>query len=324
MSEPAPALHAVQDNAPDTATFQLDVLQGLRAQPRILPPKYFYDERGSALFDEICDLEEYYPTRAEIAILREHAAEMGAMLGPDCLLIEYGIGSGLKTRMLLDHVLPLAAFVPIDISCAHLQRAAAATAAVYPSLPVLPVCADFTQPYTLPMPPRPAQRRAVYFPGSTIGNFTRAQAATFLTQIAQTTGPGGGALIGVDLKKDRERLERAYNDTGGVTAAFNLNLLQRINTELDGEFSLDAFAHRAFYNASAKRIEMHLESLRDQTVRVGAETFAFRAGETICTEYSHKYSLEEFAALAEGAGLHVGKVWTDPAALFSVQYLTVR
>ena len=324
MSEPAPALHTVQDNAPDTATFLSDVLHGLRTRPRILPPKYFYDQRGSALFDAICALEEYYPTRTEIAILREHTAEMGAVLGPECLLIEYGMGSGVKTRMLLDHLQQPAAFVPIDISCAHLQRAAAATAAAYPSLPVLPVCADFTQPYALPAPPRPAQRRAVYFPGSTIGNFSPVEAAAFLAQIAQTTGPGGGALIGVDLKKDRERLERAYNDAGGVTAAFNLNLLQRINTELDGEFPLDAFAHRAFYNASAGRIEMHLESLHDQTVHVGGETFSFLTGETICTEYSHKYSLEEFAALADGAGLRVAKVWTDPAALFSVQYLTVQ
>lgn len=312
------------DRAPDLATFRADALTGLQSFEKTLPCKYFYDQRGSQLFDRICDLPEYYPTRTEIGIMRDHVGEMTALLGPDCLLIEYGSGSSTKTRVLLDHLPRLAGYVPMDISREHLYQTAAALATVYPHLDVLPLCADYTAEFDLPAARRPVRSRAVYFPGSTIGNFHRDQAETFLTQIAQVCGPGGGLLIGVDLKKDPTILDAAYNDAQGITAAFNLNLLKRMNNELGTDFDLGQFAHRAFYNALAGRIEMHLMSLKTQTVHLGGVSIAFEEEETILTECSYKYSLSDFAALASAAGLAVHKVWTDPEQKFSVQYLTVR
>lgn len=311
------------DCAPDLATFRAEVLTGLQSFEKTLPCKYFYDQRGSQLFDLICELPEYYPTRTEAGIMRDHAEEMAALFGPDCLLIEYGSGSSTKTRILLDHLPHLAGYVPMDISREHLYQTAQRLATAYPRLDVLPLCADYTAPFALPAARRPVRSRAVYFPGSTIGNFHRDQAEMFLTQIAGVCGPGGGLLIGVDLKKDPQVLNAAYNDAQGVTAAFNMNLLRRINDELGADFDLDQFTHRAFYNALAGRIEMHLMSLKPQTVHVGGVSIAFEEEETILTECSYKYSLPDFAALASAAGLAVCKVWTDPDQKFSVQYLTV-
>ena len=314
---------ALLDCAPDLATFRSEVLTGLQSFEKTLPCKYFYDQRGSQLFDQICDLPEYYPTRTEAGIMRDHVQEMAALFGPDCLLIEYGSGSSTKTRILLDHLPRLAGYVPMDISREHLHRTAAGLADAYPHLDILPLCADYTAEFDLPAARRPVRSRAVYFPGSTIGNFHRDQAETFLNRIAQVCESGGGLLIGVDLKKPAHILEPAYDDAKGVTAAFNLNLLRRINEELGADFVLGQFAHRAFYNALAGRIEMHLMSRRPQTVHLGGAAIAFEEEETILTECSYKYSLPDFAALASAAGFMVRKVWTDPEQKFSVQYLTV-
>jgi dimethylhistidine N-methyltransferase len=298
-----------------------EVLAGLARPDKKLPCKYFYDERGSRLFDEICELEEYYLTRCELAILRRDAGEMAGRLGPGCALVEYGSGSSLKTRLLLDRLDRPAAYVPVDISGEHLLRSARRLARAYPDLEVVPVCADFTRPFPLPPLRHPPRRRVVYFSGSTIGNFGPAEATALLAGIARLCGPGGGLLIGVDLKKDRAILEAAYNDRRRVTAAFNLNLLARLNRELGADFDLGGYRHHAFYNAGPGRIEMHLVSLVAQTVHVGGAAFELAAGETICTEYSYKYGLDDFRALAARVGLAVEQVWTDERGLFSVQYL---
>jgi dimethylhistidine N-methyltransferase len=300
--------------------FRADVLAGLRRRPRELPCKYFYDARGSELFDRICELPEYYLTRTELAIMRRHAGEMADALGPGCLLVEYGSGSGLKTPLLLERLRGPAGYVPVDISRGHLLHSAAALAGRFPNLAVRPAWADFTRPFALPELPRPPARRAVYFPGSTVGNFGPDDAVSLLKGIAELVGPGGGLLIGVDLRKPAAAVEPAYNDAAGVTAAFNLNLLARINRELGADFDLDGFAHRAFFDDAESRIEMHLVSRRRQSVRVGPAAFAFAAGESIRTEFSYKYSREAFRDLARAAGLEVRRVWTDEGELFSVQY----
>ena len=307
----------------ETQAFLEEALDGLRQAQKTLPCKYFYDRRGSELFDQICELPEYYPTRTEAGIMADNVAEMAALFGPDCLLIEYGSGSSTKTRILLDHLPHLAGYVPMDISREHLYRTADGLAAVYPALDILPLCADYTAEFALPEQRRAVQSRAVYFPGSTIGNFHRDEAAVFLKRIADVCGPGGGLLIGVDLRKSPRVLEPAYDDAQGVTAAFNLNLLHRLNVELDGDFDLDGFAHLAVYNEQIGRIEMHLRSLAVQLAHLGGEEVWFGKGETIWTECSYKYSLPEFADLAASAGFAVQKVWTDPAENFSIQYLTV-
>ena len=299
-----------------------EIIQGLSGRQKMLPSKLFYDERGSQLFDEICNLSEYYVTRTETAMMNEYADEMAAELGSGALLIEYGSGSSTKTRVLLSHLDRLAGYVPIDISKEHLLRSATTLAAVYPSLTILPVCADYTSAFRLP--DLDGARPVVYFPGSTIGNFSPDEARAFLRRIAGIVGPGGGLLIGVDLKKDIALIEAAYNDAQGITAAFNKNMLARINRELGGTFDLDRFEHEAFYNRAHGRIEMHLISLANQCVRIGAWQVPFRKGETILTEYSHKYSLDDFAALAASAGFAVEQVWTDDAQLFSVQDLVAR
>jgi dimethylhistidine N-methyltransferase len=239
-------------------------------------------------------------------------------------VVECGSGSSIKTRYLLDRLPEPAGYVPIDISCDHLHRSAAAIAAAYPGLEVLPVCADYTRNFELPKTGRSARRRAAYFPGSTIGNLQPDRAVLFLQRLTRVCGPGGALLIGIDLQKDVEMLELAYNDRAGVTAAFNLNLLARINRELGADFELEQWRHLAFYDRAAGRIEMHLVSLRPQVVTVEGARFSFERGETILTEYSYKYSLAQFAALAEQAGFRVEQVWTDDAPLFSVEYLTVR
>jgi len=313
---------ALLDCAPALDTFRSEVLNGLRSFEKILPCKYFYDQRGSQLFDEICELPEYYPTRTEAAIMRDNVEEMAALFGPDCLLIEYGSGSSTKTRILLDHLPHLAGYVPMDISREHLWNTAARLSDAYPYLDILPLCADYTTEFTLPRSRNLVRSRVVYFPGSTIGNFDTHQAQAFLENIAAVCGPGGGLLIGVDLKKPPQILEPAYNDRQGVTAAFNLNLLRRINDELGADFDLSHFGHYAFYNALAGRIEMHLMSLQAQTVQIGNAEVTFEEEETILTECSYKYSLPGFTSLAKSAGLTVRKVWTDADQMFSVQYLT--
>ncbi len=319
----APQLR-LHDFTPEPANFRSEVIHGLQQPHKALPSKFFYDEQGAQLFEQITRLDEYYPTRTELAIMRHHVTEMAALLGPRCLLIEYGSGSSTKTRLLLDALQEPAGYVPIDISKEQLLDAATELAARYAALEVLPVCADYTAYYEVPVPEQPVARRIVYYPGSTIGNFHPEQAQQFLQSVAAICGPNGGLLIGVDLKKDPVMLHRAYNDAAGVTAAFNLNLLVRINHELGADFQRDRFRHYACYNPGASRIEMHLVSLGEQTVHLGDVEIGFKRGESIWTESSYKYNLDDFARLAAGAGLEVERVWTDPAQLFSVQYLTVR
>ncbi len=320
MSDPATSLE-IADYGPETATFQRDVVEGLRRTPPSIPSKYFYDERGAELFERICELSEYYPTRTELGITRRYAGEMADALGPRCVLVEYGSGASLKTRILLDHLTEPAAYVPIDISREQLERTATALNHDYPSLEVLPVCADYTGDYQIPEPSGGYRRDAVYFPGSTIGNFTPEQACAFLGHARELLGENAGMLIGVDLKKDVRVLEGAYNDAAGVTAAFNKNLLERANRELGADFETDAFRHVALYAQGEGRIEMHLESRRDQAVTVGGETFHLPEGTRIHTENSYKYALDEFAELAAQAGWRAEHAWCDAERLFSVHYL---
>lgn len=313
-----PRLH---DFGPARDDFRSQVFHGLGQKRKQVPCKFFYDRRGSELFDQICQLPEYYPTRTELGIMTRHSAEMADMLGPQCRIVEYGSGSSTKTRLLLDHLEYPAAYVPLDISREHLLEASERLVERYPTLQVQPVCADYTSRFALPEAIS-ARRTIIYFPGSTIGNLDPHEARSFLVAAAQRAGEGGGLLIGVDLKKDPNTLHAAYNDAAGVTAAFNQNLLTRINRELDGDFDLDQFVHYAFYNPRLGRIEMHLASRCVQTVTVGARRFDFRGGETIFTESSYKYTLSEFASLAAAAGWRVEKIWTDEQRMFSVQYLT--
>ncbi len=309
---------------PDPAgrQFLTDVREGFGRPQKTLPCKYFYDARGSELFDRICELPEYYPTRTETAILSDRLDEIAGVMPFGPVLIEYGSGSSTKTRLLLDRFDDLAAYVPVDICGRHLLRSAWTLRARYPRLCVHPICADFPRPFHVPeFDGRP---RVLFFPGSTIGNFGPREAVEVLAGMAKVAGPGGELLIGVDLLKSPEVLVRAYDDAAGVTAAFNLNLLDRINRELDGTFDLEAFAHRAVFNADAGRIEMHLVSRTDQAVEIDGEPFRFAEGETIHTENSHKCSIDGFADLASQAGWRVDTVWTDADALFSVQYLVAE
>jgi dimethylhistidine N-methyltransferase len=300
-----------------------EAVAGLRKPQKSLPCKYFYDERGSRLFEEICGLEEYYLTRTELAILETHAPEMARALGPGCALIEYGSSSAHKALFLLERMERPGAFLPVDISPHHLDRVAREIAERLPGLPVHPVCADFTRPFALPALKGRVARRAGFFPGSTVGNFTHREALQFLRRVAQSCGSGGGLLIGVDLMKDARVLEAAYNDRRGVTAAFNLNVLSVLNRELGADFRPGLFRHRAHFNPAESRIEMHLVSTAAHEVHVGGVAIRFEKGETIHTENCHKYTLEDFAALAAQGGLAVRKVWTDPRRLFSLQYLEV-
>ena len=313
-------LHSFHDLEPAVEEFRAAVLGGLSGPQKRIPAKFFYDAEGSRLFEEICGLAEYYPTRTEVGILRRSGGEIAAAIGPDATLVEFGSGSSVKIRSLLDALTSLAAYVPIDISRDHLVATARAVADDYERLAVVPVCADYSGPVVLP-PDLPRGRLTGFFPGSSIGNFAPTQAAAFLKQVARLLGPGGGLLIGVDLQKDAAILNAAYNDGLGVTAAFNLNLLARINRELDGDFALDGFDHRACYNAARACIEMHLISNRHQTVTVAGRAFEFQQGETIHTEDSHKYTVESFHALAAAAGWQAESVWTDADRLFSVHYL---
>ncbi|MDT8319954.1 MAG: L-histidine N(alpha)-methyltransferase [Xanthomonadales bacterium] len=321
MTEPTTASETILTEQDDTLTKDLaEILRGLSMVQKSLSPKFFYDERGSALFDAICELPEYYPTRTELQIMRSRIGEIAARVGPRASVIEFGSGSSRKTRILLEHLDDLAAYVPVDISRDHLLAAAQSIAADFPAIEILPVAADFTRPFPLPNPRIEPQRNLVYFPGSTIGNFSLQAAHELLRVMHQEAGENGALLIGVDLKKDPRILERAYNDGAGVTADFNLNLLSRLNREFGADFDLDRFRHRAIWNAAAGRIEMHLVSLCEQRVHVGGRAFEFAADEFIVTEYSHKYTLEQFNVMATGAGFRVIDAWTDPRKWFSVQF----
>jgi dimethylhistidine N-methyltransferase len=300
----------------------LEVAQrGLALKPKRLPSWLFYDERGSALFDEICEQPEYYLTRCEIALMEQHAQGIADTLGSEVRLVEYGSGNARKTGMLLQHLHAPVAYVPVELSAEPLRRSVERLAIEFPHLPLQPLCADFSKPLRLPIPPRAPRRTVVYFPGSTIGNFENREAAVLLRKMRNEMGDAGGILIGVDLKKDPAIIEAAYNDRAGITAEFTLNMLRRLNRDIGSNFKLSAFAHRAHYNPMAGRIETHLVSSCEQIVKVGRMNVSFRADEAIQVEYSCKYSLEDFAALAARAGLAVQQVWTDPERMFSVQYL---
>ncbi|GLQ90030.1 L-histidine N(alpha)-methyltransferase [Dyella flagellata] len=315
--------YAVRDEQrpPDNLLLQV-VQRGLRSQPKRLPSWLFYDERGSALFEQICEQPEYYLTRAEIALLNQHAGEIAELLGPDVRMVEYGSGHAIKTRLLLEHLVTPVAWVPIELSPEPLRHSMERMAGYFPQLPIQPLAVDFTRPLRLPVPPRAPRRTVVYFPGSTIGNFEERDAAQLLRKMRSEMGDNGGILVGADLKKDRATIEAAYNDRAGVTAQFTLNMLTRLNRELGCNFDLGAFRHRAHYNAMAGRIETHILSDREQRVRVGRLQVLFREEEAMLVEYSCKYSLQDFAALAATAGLAVRQVWFDPERKFSLQYLT--
>ncbi len=315
-------LSEVDDQRPDTQQFLTDVLNGLRGSDKSLPCKYLYDERGSRLFDGICGLEEYYPTRTEMSILRKYIKEIATCAGPGCQVVEPGSGSGTKTKFLLEHLEDVHSYVPVEISRKHLAKAAEDLARKHRKVRVTPVCADFTKPFEIAELPPDHGHRLIYFPGSTIGNFMPAKAQEILQLFADVAGPRGGLLIGVDLPKDQHVLERAYNDSQGITAAFNLNLLARINRELDADFDLSGFEHHAVFNSDRSRIEMYLVSQRTQTVAIAGEEIDFHEGEAICTEWSYKYSLDYFKGLAEEAGWDRQQVWTDEREWFSVQYFT--
>jgi uncharacterized SAM-dependent methyltransferase len=334
---------AVLDFEPANEEFCEQVVAGLSQHPRTLPCKFFYDETGSALFAKICELPEYYITRTEMRILRECGGEIAEALGPGIELIGLGTGAGTKTRILLDNLERPVAYLPVDISREQLTQSAITFRKKFPALEVLPVCADYLQPFELPRRSGLANRTVVYFPGSTIGNLEPEDAAAFLKKIADMISNGratlrgatmarqslalpdnslppssGALLMGVDLKKSKAILERAYNDNAEVTAQFNLNLLARANRELGSDFDLRSWRHRAIYNEKAGRIEMHLVSLRKQTVTIADAAFSFAAGEYITTEFSYKYSPPEMIALAGAVGLRFEKIWTDEQKLFGL------
>jgi len=306
----------------ETDIFARDVVAGLSATPKRIPPKYFYDSEGSRLFEEITRTPEYYPTRSENEILRMQAGAMVQYFPTGAALVEFGSGACIKVRFLLDAARKLKAYVPVDISGEFLSAEAAHLRKDYPKLAILPVAADFMKPFALPEAVAELPKIG-FFPGSTIGNFEPHEACAFLGHAGKILGAGAVMIVGVDLVKDPAVLNAAYNDEAGVTEKFNLNLLRRINRELCGNFKLDQFEHHAFYNREKSRIEMHLASKKRQKVRVGSATFDFRAGEAIHTENSYKYSAESFAALARGAGWTMEQVWTDAGRNFAVCALTL-
>lgn len=305
-----------ETRTPLEAAFLEDVLKGLVGARKMLPARWLYDDHGSALFEAITGLVEYYPTRTETAILTTSAAEIARFIGPGAVLVEYGAGAAVKTEILLS-ALSLSAYVPIDIAADFLAASAARLERRFPHLDIRPFVADFTANFELPetLPPG---RRVGFFPGSTIGNLAPGEARNFLQRMAAHVGPGGAALIGVDLKKDLATLLAAYDDRDGVTAQFNLNLLARINRELGGDFDLDAFEHQARWNGTDSAVEMHAVARRAQTVEVAGQRFVFEAGESIHTESSRKYDLQQFADLATASGWRLGPIWTDPQDRFAV------
>ncbi len=300
-----------------------EVVEGLQRTQKSLPSKYFYDERGSELFEQITHLDEYYPTRTERKILNDNIDEIAALIGSRSVIVELGSGSSQKTRLLLDNVADISAYVPVEISKEYLQHVVEDLRQEYPGLLINPVCADYTKPFDMPHIDVPFDYYVVFYPGSTIGNFRPEQARKFISAIARFMVPGGGLLIGVDLKKDRQILEDAYNDAKGVTAAFNKNMLKRLNRELDADFQLDQFEHQALYDKNEGRVEMHLVSQIAQQVRLNGEIVQLREGETIHTENSYKYSLQEFEELVND-WFTVERVWMDEEDLFSLQYLVKK
>jgi dimethylhistidine N-methyltransferase len=300
-----------------------EVINGLNQEQKQLPTKLFYDEKGSALFNEICELEEYYPTRTEMQIMQDNIEEIGSLLGEGTLLIEFGSGSSTKIRLLLEHIPGLAGYVPMDISAELLIQSAELLRKDYPGLNIYPLAADYTKDFDLPFIEQPYDHIAAYYPGSTIGNFKPNEARIFLKRVAKIIGKNGGMLIGVDLKKDRKTLEAAYNDAKGITAEFNLNILTHINNKLYSNFDANKFRHFAFYNEKESRIEMHLLSNKEQKVRLNGFSLHIKKDENILTEYSYKYSVEEFAQLVSDI-FEVRKIWTDKNNFFSIQYLRVK
>jgi dimethylhistidine N-methyltransferase len=321
MSSVQPCGVSEDDRRPPVSDLLEIAQRGLSLNVKRLPSWLFYDERGSRLFEQICEQPEYYLTRCELALMSEHADSIADLLGSDVRLVEYGSGSARKTRILLQHLHAPVSYVPVEISPKPLRHSIEQLAAEFPQLPLQPLCADFSKPLRLPIPPRAPRRTVVYFPGSTIGNFESREAAVLLRKMRNEMGDAGGILVGVDLKKDPALIEAAYNDHAGITAAFTLNLLTRLNREIGSDFDVSAFAHRARYNPMAGRIETQIVSCCVQQVKVGRVSVAFREDETIQVEYSCKYSPEDFAALAAKAGLAVRRIWTDPEQMFSVQYL---
>jgi dimethylhistidine N-methyltransferase len=312
-----------QPQVAEISEFETDVVDGLAASPKRVAAKYFYDDAGSQLFEDITEQPEYYPTRSEIGILRRHAADIARLVPQGAALVEFGSGSSKKARILLRALPALAAYVPVDICGEMIEREATELRRDFPDLQVLPVTADITQKFALPEAAKAAPVRVGFFPGSTIGNFEPHEAASFLRNAAKILGQGAVLIVGADLIKDANVLNAAYNDGAGVTARFNLNLLARVNRELGGTFNLDMFEHHAFYNRERNRVEMHLASLKRQKVKVAGDTFDFRAGETIHTENSYKYSIESLGALARGAGWQPAAVWTDEQKFFSIQAFTL-
>jgi dimethylhistidine N-methyltransferase len=306
----------------EASAFEADTLAGLSATPKAVPAKYFYDGAGSQLFERITELPEYYPTRSEMRILHDNAADIAKRIAPGAALVEFGSGSSKKARILLRAAPPLAAYVPVDICGEMVEQEAVELRPDFPQFKVLPVIADICFPFELPAEAKAAPTRVGFFPGSTIGNFEPHEAAAFLRNAAQILGTGATLIIGADLIKPTEILNAAYNDKDGITAKFNLNLLVRINRELRGSFKLDTFEHHAFYNRERHRVEMHLASLKRQKVKVAGECFDFRAGETIHTENSYKYSVESLGALARGVGWMPSGGWTDKRNYFSIQAFT--
>ena len=319
MNVHTPGLAKAQPVDEQASAFAGDVIGDLSRQPKRLSPKYFYDATGSELFEQITLLPEYYPTRTELSILRDRGSAIAATVPKGAALVEFGAGATTKVRLLLAEC-AFAAYVPVDISGDFLQAQADRLRKDFPALGVYPVAADFTAPFALPDAVA-AMPKVGFFPGSTLGNFEPHEACAFLRSARDILGHGAQMVIGVDLEKDERMLSRAYNDAAGVTARFNLNVLHRINGELGGNFDLSAFTHRAIYNRERHRIEMHLLSRKAQTVGVLGHSFSFRAGESIHTENSYKYSLERFAALARGSGWTPRECWTDSARMFSVHAL---
>jgi dimethylhistidine N-methyltransferase len=315
---------AVLDLGPVSADFLAEVLAGLSSSPRTLPCKFFYDERGADLFQKICELPEYYITRTETELLRRYAPDISQSIGPNAALIGFGTGAGIKTRMLLEQLQNPIAYIPVDISKQRLIDSAIELSHAMPALEILPVCADYLQELQLPKPLRKPDHVAVYFPGSTIGNLEPPVAQDFLRRVCRLCGRNGGLIIGVDLQKPRTIIEAAYNDSAGVTAAFNLNLLVRANRELGADFDLARWKHRAVYNEDEGRIEMHLLSVGEQIVQVGGREFRFGDGEKIITEFSYKHTLDGFARIAASAGFReASRVWTDPEKKFAIFHFAV-
>lgn len=314
----AEAANSTPGQAP--AEFLLDLKQGLARQRKSISPKYFYDAPGSDLFDQICKLPEYYPTRTELSILQKHAREIALHLGPHAEILEFGAGSMQKVRVLLDAMDRPARYIPIDISAEHLHASALKMTKAYPHLQVEPLTADYTQDLVLPPDMPPEGRRVGFFPGSTLGNFEPLEALRFMRMCARTL-QGGSLILGADLVKSPERLHAAYNDTQGVTADFNRNVLARANRELGANFQLDQFVHSAFYNAPFQRIEMHLMSTCQQSVQVGGASFSFAQGETLHTENSYKFTVDGLRQLAQRAGFTPGQTWTDPDQQFCLLWL---